>query len=337
VARSRCAGRVSRDHGLVVTGRILVTGGSGFLGSATIAAAGRVGLSAQPVGRRASGQLRLHDAAEAGAGFITAIVHACGRPSVSESFDSPHLDLSATVGSLLQVLEYIRNSTPNSRLVLLSSAAVYGQPRHLPVDEFNELRPVSPYGYHKRMAEQLAEEYVACFGIKAVSARLFSVVGQAQRRLLPWEIFEQAAGDSSMVSLRGTGNESRDFCYVDDVADAIVGLVSVPLKASSWLPVNVASGKEVTVRELVEMVLKVQKSNKSVEYRCESTPGDPPRWRADIHRVQELLPHWIPRSLKSALVLCAPEWQRWLDDVEVRDFGLRRTADPEGPPGLRQS
>ena len=218
-------------------------------------------------------------------------------------------DFRATASTLMNVLESIRRSGREPLLVFPSSAAVYGNPRHLPVPEEAPLDPISPYGFHKSACEMLAREYAQCFGLSIVVCRLFSLFGEWQRRLLVWEIFHQLAGTTPAVELQGTGTESRDFLAVDDLSRAILALhPAAPRQACTIL--NVASGRETPILDLAELMRARIAPAKDIVCRGVARPGDPFRWVADIRRLQSLAPAWEPQELAPALEAVMEQWQR---------------------------
>ena len=201
---------------------------------------------------------------------------------------------------------------PSVNSCLPSSAAVYGNPARVPVAEDTPLRPISPYGFHKVAAELMAEEYASCFGLDVVVARLFSVFGPAQRRLLVWELFDQLTGAAPAVEIQGTGAEMRDFLHVDDVAIAALELLSRRIGAAPIghaEVVNVASGDEISVLELAELMRAIVGSSKPIVCRGALRPGDPLRWRAEVTRLSGLLSPWRPRPARATLPECIAAWQ----------------------------
>ena len=193
-----------------------------------------------------------------------------------------------------------------ARAVLLSSAAVYGQPATLPVPETAPSQPISPYGYAKAMAETLGEQYSSCFGLDVLTCRLFSVVGPAQRRLLVWEIYRQLCSpDVDEVLLNGSSTSSRDYLHVRDVADAVVSLCETGRNPGT---VNVASGDRSAVGQVASAVVAAAASNKPVRFLDKQTAGDPDHWQADTSTLRVLLPHWQPRTLAAAIADCVDAW-----------------------------
>jgi UDP-glucose 4-epimerase len=188
---------------------------------------------------------------------------------------------------------------------------VYGDPAALPVREDAPARPISPYGFHKLCCETLADAYAACFGLDVIVARLFSVFGPAQRRLLVWEIYAQLAGPAEVVTLGGTGRETRDFLHVDDVAEALLRLAGSPLRGLGRAErVNVASGEETAVLSLAERLRDLVAPGKEIACLGAPRPGDPQRWRADVTRLAARVAPFRARPLPEALAACVASFRR---------------------------
>jgi UDP-glucose 4-epimerase len=297
------------------TMKLLITGALGFIG-------GSVGRFATARGHEVLGASRA-PAARPGAPFRVAVaegeqallalvegfapdavLHAAGKASVGASLTSPREDFEGAVLTWVTLLEAVRRSSQRPLLVLLSSAAVYGDPERLPVAEDAPARPISPYGFHKRACELLADEYASCFGLDVTVARLFSVFGPAQRRLLVWEIFEQLRGPAPEAWLQGTGQETRDFLHVDDVADALLRVAAARGPGGRAEVLNVASGEETAVRDLAERIRDRVAPGKRIGCRGVERPGDPRRWRADVTRLDARIGGFCPRPLDEALGEC---------------------------------
>ena len=144
------------------------------------------------------------------------IVHCAGSGAVSHSFSAPADDFGRSVDSTLAMLEFARQQPQPPRAVLTSSAALYGDHGDRDANEDTPSRPISPYGYHKRMAETLCESYSRFFGVKARAVRLFSVYGEGLRKQLLWDALNKF--QRGTPSFFGTGEELRDWIHVDDAA-----------------------------------------------------------------------------------------------------------------------
>ena len=302
--------------------RFLITGISGFIG-------GSVGRYAAQMDHVVMGTGRSPETARGWSGLYTAVsgsadlaaviqdflpdvvISAAGTASVGASVDDPLSDFRGSVQTCADVLDAVRRSGQRPLVIVPSSAAVYGNPAALPVNEAALLQPISPYGFHKAACELLAREYAECFGLKILLCRFFSVFGSAQRRLLVWELYQQLAGPEKIAWLSGTGEETRDFLYIDDLAAALLGLIGAFQNFDrDYLLVNVASGVETSVLSLAEAIRDLVAPEKEIRCQGQQRKTDPLRWRADISRLQALVPSWEPRALNDGLAACTTAWRR---------------------------
>lgn len=213
------------------------------------------------------------------------LVHAAGPASVVGSMHDPLGDFNGTVSVLASLLDTVRRVSPRTAVLILSSAAVYGNPELLPVSETAAVSPVSPYGYHKAMAEALLAEYHSVYDIPTAALRVFSAYGPGLRRQIFWDVCEKAA-HGGPVRLFGTGGESRDFIHASDVAHAARVIAEHgELRAEAY---NVARGEETTIRLLAERIAPCVHPESTVEFSGVERAGDPMRWCADIERLRAL-------------------------------------------------
>jgi UDP-glucose 4-epimerase len=337
--------------------RILVTGSGGFIGGSFGRYAARaghtlvgVGLASQPSpawpGAHAQADVATSDLSELVNSFAPdVLLHAAGAASVGASLAHPLDDLRAAVLTWANVLDSVRRSGARPLIIFPSSAAVYGDTGDAPAREESEVRPVSPYGYHKAACELLAREYAECFRLRVLVCRLFSVFGEAQRRLLVWELYRQLASDAPEVWLEGTGRETRDYLHVEDASAAMLELAEAfaggrgggdesnsdesdsggdelqrggdelergdgdELDGGGCRVVNVASGEETRVVELAERMRALVAPGKEIGCRGRARAGDPQRWRADASLLRALAPRWRPQPLDRRLAQCVAAWQ----------------------------
>ncbi len=222
--------------------------------------------------------------------FKTAQVDACvnciGAANVQHSFENPLSDYTLNTFRVAQMLDAIRQASPATRFINLSSAAVYGNPvSDLPIRESSPLNPVSPYGLHKLNAESLCREYAAIFGCQTISVRVFSAYGPNLKKQLFWDLYKKTlAGDR--IELFGTGDETRDFIFVEDLANAI----DVLLKRAEFdgRAVNLASGVSTPIRTAAHVFLEALGVNKQIVFMGVARTGDPVCWQADISYLNDL-------------------------------------------------
>ena len=267
-----------------MSGPVVVTGSAGFIGSHLLAALPAQGYASLAL----PGSLRLPAEQELFSWLSdarpSAIVHCAGSASIASSFTDRAADFVKNVASTRAVLEAAARMPAPPHVVLLSSAAVYGQPAQLPVPEDALVQPLSPYGFHKAAAELLCREYSTCAGVPTSVLRVFSAYGPGLRRQVLWDITQQAS--RGRVRLGGTGQETRDFIEIDDLVEVVaVALARAPRDGT---PVNVAAGEPVTIDHLARTLLGALGRDVPLEFTGEIRQGDPPRWHADLSRLRGL-------------------------------------------------
>lgn len=212
-------------------------------------------------------------------------VHCAGPSSVDFSMAHPDRDFAGSVAATFGLLDTLRLHSPECHLLFLSSAAVYGNPETLPIDETHRPNPISPYGFHKWMCEQLCAEFSRVYHLPTSIVRIFSAYGVGLKRQVLWDMCRRAF-TQPVLRMRGTGSESRDFIHAWDVAKALLFLADeTPSMADVY---NLASGTETTIRELTALILATLGRALPVEFDGMTMPGNPLNWRADIRRIRRI-------------------------------------------------
>lgn len=218
------------------------------------------------------------------AGRPDVVFHLAGGSSVGASVQAPYEDYSRTVSTTARLLEWLRVHAPESALVVASSAAVYGGSQPGPAIESSTPEPVSPYGYHKWMMEQLCREYASVYGVRAAVLRLFSVYGEGLRKQLLWDCGVKLLGSTS-IELGGTGEELRDWVYAEDAAAMLWHMAGI---ASNVCPViNGGSGVATPVRVIVKELSEALGSVAQVRFSGISRAGDPRILVANVTRLTD--------------------------------------------------
>lgn len=212
-------------------------------------------------------------------------INASGLANVSLSMERPDLDYSLNTINVHKMLDAIRLYAPNCMYVLLSSAAVYGNPSVLPVKESSKLAPISPYGYDKVQAEVICEMYRKVFGIKTFVLRLFSIYGKGQKKQVIWDIVKKFKIDNEVV-LFGNGDETRDFIHVDDVYNSINTIITSVFQKEYIF--NIANGIEIKISQIASIIKDLLKSDKKIIFSGNTKCGDPVNWKADISKIKSL-------------------------------------------------
>jgi UDP-glucose 4-epimerase len=220
------------------------------------------------------------------------VIHCAGRGSVQWSFAHPEDDFAQNVALTEFVLDTVGRNSPASKVVFISSGAVYGDPATLPITEQTPPRPISPYGFHKVIGELICRKHAAITGIPVTILRVFSAYGPGLRKQVLWDVAQKARATTNIV-LDGTGEEMRDFIYIDDLCQA----VQLVMHGSNFDAnvINVASGESVTIAQLAHLMLAAIGDGWSVRFAGAARPGDPLAWRADVETLRRLgMRSWLP-------------------------------------------
>lgn len=231
------------------------------------------------------------------AGEPDVLVQCAGSGSVPFSVTHPIQDYHRSVSTTMAALEFVRTHAPRCRLVLPSSAAVYGTVHRMPIQVTDPLMPVSPYGTHKKIAEEMCVSYGRHFDVSAAIVRLFSVYGIGLRKQLVWDACTKLT--SGPAEFGGTGRELRDWLHIDDAAAL---LVKAAAHASPATPIaNGGTGVAVATGHIVATLAGALGVATPPRFVGSQRVGDPVNHEADIGQAIEW--GWTPtRDLDTELV-----------------------------------
>jgi UDP-glucose 4-epimerase len=231
------------------------------------------------------------------------IVHCAGSGSVAYSNSYPAQDFERNVITALTVLEHMRILNRRARLIIPSSAAVYGNKTRQPIKETDRLTPISPYGFHKKIAEELCASYARNFGLNVSIVRFFSLYGPGLRKQLLWDACTKFMKGGAELTFSGTGKETRDWLHIDDAVSLIYHACN---NGRSFQIVNGGSGKAASIRTVLDVIAAGMGKGQAVSFDGKIREGDPKHYHADITRALGL--GWKPRKkLKDGI----KEYVRW--------------------------
>jgi UDP-glucose 4-epimerase len=268
---------------------------------------------------------------------IDAVLHCAAKSLVGESMGDPALYYRANVSGGVSLLEAMRDAGV-TRLVYSSTAAVYGEPKRVPIAENDRTEPINPYGATKLAFEGAMRWFAAAHGFQAISLRYFNVAGATERNgedhhpethLIPL-VLRVAAGDASHVQIYGQdyatpdGTCIRDFIHVRDLGSAHLLALEATAETDPSLEVyNLGSAAGFSVREVVEAARKV--TGRAIPARVvRRRVGDPPVLVASSRRARREL-GWHPRHSKLEEML-ADAWAWKL----ANPAGYPRQLDGDG-------
>lgn len=209
-------------------------------------------------------------------------LNASGSANVAYSFNNIHEDFNLNTNNVFLILESIRQFNPTCRFINFSSAAVYGNPTALPVRESSAIAPISPYGYHKYESEQICQEFYKMHKIPTCSLRVFSAYGNGLKKQIFWDIYQKSKLGKT-IELFGTGDETRDFIFIEDLMQALHKII----KSDSFngAVINVSSGIETTIHEAANKFISYFGNDFHILFNGNEKPGDPKNWKADISKL----------------------------------------------------
>jgi UDP-glucose 4-epimerase len=210
-----------------------------------------------------------------------AIFHAAGGSSVGQSVVDPLRDFDRTVRTTAVFLDAVHKLASDTLMILPSSAAVYGIAGPGPINEQAPLAPVSPYGIHKCLTEQLVRGANQLFGLRYAIIRYFSVYGPGLQKQLLWDLAQKLSSSQKEIVLFGTGEETRDFFHVEDAA-LFALMVAEKMGERDPLIVNGGSGESVSVRYIAETLGSLLSPETAIRFNGIQRAGDPFHYQADI-------------------------------------------------------
>lgn len=208
------------------------------------------------------------------------IVHCAGGSSVGYAMSHPEEDFNNTVRGTLSVLQYIREFQPWANLIYLSSAAVYGH-NSIPTPESASTKPVSTYGLHKKLAEELCTYYSDSYNLNVRIVRIFSAYGNGLKKQLLWDACNKIIDGN--YEFFGVGDEIRDWVHVKDIASAIFFID----KCVQEMVINLASGVLVTTKEILTMLVKELNVRGVPKFNGEEHKGNPKNYLADVNLLRK--------------------------------------------------
>jgi len=286
---------------------VLVTGGAGFIGSNLVDLLMESGYVVYVLDDLSSGTLdnlerwtddphfrfirgdvsrplgeSVTPAALSGGPHIGWIFHLAARVDVTSSFEHPLEDARVNYTGTMNVLDHaLKNGV--EKVIFSSSAAVYGDTDEMPISEETPQNPLSPYGLHKLASEKLMDIYRRQWGLDTLVFRFFNVYGPRQDPSNPYSgvisRFMEKASSSQPLMIYGDGLQTRDFIFVEDVAQALLrGAMS---RHSGTI--NLGTGSETSIIRLADLIIEMS-GREIPKVHMQERKGEIRRSMADMSR-----------------------------------------------------
>jgi dTDP-glucose 4,6-dehydratase len=242
-------------------------------------------------------------------GSVDVIVNAAAESHVEKSIIEGASEFVKTNVEGTQILLDAIRETPVERFIHISSSEVYGTAEYAPMDEEHPLNPRSPYAATKAGADRLAYAYRMTYGLPIVIVRPFNNYGPRQHpeKVIPRFVI-QALTDEPLT-VHGDGLASRDWLYVDDHAEAIVAIIAAPLDAVAGEVLNVATGVDIPVHEIADLVLDLLDKPHALKTYVAERPGQVARHIGSTDKVAALT-GWRARTSFEEGVSRTVSWYR---------------------------
>ncbi len=306
--------------------RILVTGGAGFIGGHLAESFARRGHAvtvldsmepyydlgikqrtidtAREAARDGEGSYEFIQGSVTDAPLVEELVeaaeivyHQAAQAGVRTSVENPQKPNRINVEGTLNVLEAAQK-TDIERVINASSSSVYGKARSLPYSESHPTTPVSPYGVSKLAAEQYTRVFNELYGLPTVSLRYFTVYGPRMRPNMAISNFVSRCVAGKPPVVYGSGEQTRDFTYIDDVLRANRTLLHTD--AADGEVLNIGSTDSIDIQTLAETVRDEIDPSLDIEY-ADRQAGDAEHTHADISKAERLLDYEPTRSIREGL------------------------------------
>ena len=333
-------------------GKILVTGGAGYIGSHCVMALLEKGYEVIVFDNLSTGHietietlgkygklkfingdlLNINSLQAMFENFqIDAVIHFAALSQVGESVINPRKYYVNNVVGTLNLLNTMLDFGVN-KIVFSSTAATYGEPQYLPIDEKHPQNPINPYGQSKLMIEKIMDDYDKAYDLKSIRLRYFNVTGaDSKNRIGEWHepethlipnILKSTFKSGKIFEMYGDDYNTKDGTCVRDYIN-VEDLVSAHLLALDYLCndgktnfFNLGTNNGNTVREVFSACEEVTKKSISVEIK-QRRAGDPASLVADNEKAKMIL-NWQPTKTLEESILTAYEWEKLLQDCEVR-------------------
>jgi UDP-glucose 4-epimerase len=300
--------------------RVLVTGGSGFIGSHLVdqllskglevvvldnLSGGKIEHVKQHLGKEnfqfVRGDIRNYHLVKELATDVDAAFHLAALISVPESIRNPDLTDDVNVDGTLNLLKAFVDSNVK-RFVYASSCAVYGEADSLPIREDFPLKPISPYGVSKVAAEDYVRVFNRVYGLETVCLRFFNVYG-------PRQVYSDYSGvitqflnrvsNNLHLVIFGDGEQTRDFVHVQDVVEA--NMLALRTEQIAGETFNIGTGIATTINQLADVLLEVTNKTDLKVTHSRLKKGEIKHSVADISKAKMKLRYYPKVSLKNGL------------------------------------
>jgi len=279
-------------------GKILVTGGAGFIGSHLVDKLVEEGYEVRVVDNLSSGDLenlkehiegkkiefikgdlKNKEDCKAYVRDIEVIFHLAANPEVRLSTVKPEVHFNENIVVTFNLLEAARSTGTVEKIIFASSSTVYGDAKKIPTPEDHELRPISVYGASKASCEALICAYSYLYGFKSVSLRLANIIGPRSGHGVIYDFIMKLKSNPKELEILGDGTQRKSYLYVTDTIDAFMKVMREFDR--TYDVYNVGNKDWITVNEIAKIVVE-EMGLKDVKFKYKLTTKDGRGWPGDV-------------------------------------------------------
>lgn len=260
---------------------------------------------------------------------IDSVIHFAAFSQVAESVKNPQKYYENNVCGTVNLLSAMIENNVN-KIVFSSTAAIYGEPIYIPIDEKHPQNPINPYGKTKHIIENIMDDYDKAYGLKSVRLRYFNVAGadnknrvgewhEPETHLIP-NILKSTFGNEKTFEMYGEDYDTkdgtcvRDYINVEDLADAHILALEYLKNGGETNYFNLGTNEGNTVKEVFSVCEKVTDKTIAIN-KMPRREGDPAKLIADNKKVKEVL-HWEPKHTLYDSIKTAYEWEQKLQGAQ---------------------
>lgn len=231
-------------------------------------------------------------------------INAAGSSSISFSYEHTEDDYQRNVVLVDHLLKAIVHYSPQTKFINFSSMAVCGDNQEL----YSDPSPISPYGKHKLEAERICEAVRSIHHVKTLNLRICSVYGPGLRKQIFWDVYRKSLENSKVLELNGTGEEQRDFIYIENLCEIISTIIDEDRFGKSII--SVGNGIPLTIKSVLNLYFEILDIKKEILFNGITRRGDPFIMKAIMDDLNEM--NYTPSyTLEGGL----REYAKWLRKI----------------------
>jgi UDP-glucose 4-epimerase len=281
-------------------GKVLITGGAGFIGSHLVDALAARGIEVCVFDNLSVGKpenikqwlnsekltllkgdlLNPSDLARLSHDSYETVFHLAANPEVRIGSAKPNEHFQQNLVATQNLLEHLRKNRSTATMIFASTSTVYGEPAKIPTPEdYSPLEPISVYGATKLASEALISAYAHTYGFKAIIYRLANIVGPRSQHGVIHDFIQKLKKNPKILEILGDGTQTKSYLYISDCIDAmLLGLEKTNNQLETY---NIGSDDQINVKTIAETIVETMKL-KNVKFKLNMSVEEGRGWKGDV-------------------------------------------------------